>query len=258
MDELIIEEKRYISSKQAAKVTGYAKDYIGQLCREGRVPARLVGRSWYVLEAAIQDHRFGSAAVEPEAKAPKEAEIAAPLSSNMQAPRYIAEDVLPSLPDLEEPPVTPESPIQETEEQEGGLHDSWNAWFDRAEEPETVVPKEVQVVKAEEPEVIEQDTAEVNVPVRAIHHSLYQPTEAEVLPRIVKHYSISSGEEESYPIQEIREKPRKSLVGAVQLAGVMVAAASVVIAIMGTGYLDSYILTNRSISFVSGVILYDK
>ena len=58
MDEILIEEKKYISSKQAAKITGYAKDYIGQLCREGRVPARLVGRSWYVLEAAIHDHRF--------------------------------------------------------------------------------------------------------------------------------------------------------------------------------------------------------
>ncbi|MHB1163603.1 MAG: hypothetical protein ACYCZZ_03760, partial [Minisyncoccota bacterium] len=60
MDELLIEGKKYISSKQAAKITGYAKDYIGQLCREGRVSARLVGRSWYVLEAAIQDHRFGA------------------------------------------------------------------------------------------------------------------------------------------------------------------------------------------------------
>ena len=60
MDEILIEEKKYVSSKRAAKMTGYAKDYIGQLCREGRVPARLVGRSWYVLETAIQDHRFGT------------------------------------------------------------------------------------------------------------------------------------------------------------------------------------------------------
>lgn len=37
MDELIIGEKTYLSSKRAAKITGYAKDYVGQLCREGRV-----------------------------------------------------------------------------------------------------------------------------------------------------------------------------------------------------------------------------
>ena len=72
MDEILIEEKRYISSKRAAKITGYAKDYIGQLCREGRVPARLVGRSWYVLETAIQDHRFGNQEVElPVPESPK-------------------------------------------------------------------------------------------------------------------------------------------------------------------------------------------
>ncbi len=60
MDELTLEGKKYLSSKRAAKITGYAKDYIGQLCREGRVTARLVGRGWYVLEDSIREHRFGN------------------------------------------------------------------------------------------------------------------------------------------------------------------------------------------------------
>jgi hypothetical protein len=51
MDELTLDDKAYLSSKRAAQVTGYAKDYVGQLCREGRVEARLVGRNWYVLES---------------------------------------------------------------------------------------------------------------------------------------------------------------------------------------------------------------
>ncbi len=59
MEELVIGDTKYISSKRAAEITGYAKDYVGQLCREGRVEARLVGRSWYVREASIRDHRFG-------------------------------------------------------------------------------------------------------------------------------------------------------------------------------------------------------
>jgi|CXWL01.1.fsa_nt_gi hypothetical protein len=59
MDELTLDNKIYISSKKAAAITGYAKDYVGQLCREGRVAARLVGRSWYVLEESIKSHRFG-------------------------------------------------------------------------------------------------------------------------------------------------------------------------------------------------------
>ena len=59
MNELIIQGKKYISSKHAAELTGYAKDYIGQLCREGYVEATMVGRSWYVLETSIMAHRFG-------------------------------------------------------------------------------------------------------------------------------------------------------------------------------------------------------
>ena len=59
MDEIRIGEKTYISSKRAAEVTGYAKDYVGQLCREGHVEAKMVGRSWYVFEPSIREHRFG-------------------------------------------------------------------------------------------------------------------------------------------------------------------------------------------------------
>ncbi len=65
MDEITLDDKKYVSSKQAAKLTGYAKDYVGQLCREGRVQARLVGRSWYVLESSIKDHRFGTQQAHP-------------------------------------------------------------------------------------------------------------------------------------------------------------------------------------------------
>lgn len=59
MDELTLDGETYVSTKRAAKITGYAKDYVGQLCREGRVNARLVGRNWYVLESSIKEHRFG-------------------------------------------------------------------------------------------------------------------------------------------------------------------------------------------------------
>ncbi len=48
MDELIIGGKQYISSRRAAEITGYAKDYIGQLCRGKRIEGKLVGRNWYV------------------------------------------------------------------------------------------------------------------------------------------------------------------------------------------------------------------
>lgn len=56
MEELEIQGKKYISSKRASEITGYAKDYVGQLARGGKVPAQRVGRSWYVDESAIREH----------------------------------------------------------------------------------------------------------------------------------------------------------------------------------------------------------
>lgn len=57
MEELTIGGKQYISSRRAAKLSGYAKDYIGQLCRGGVLPATMVGRSWYIEEDALKEHR---------------------------------------------------------------------------------------------------------------------------------------------------------------------------------------------------------
>lgn len=59
MDEITLEGKVYISSKRAAELTGYAKDYIGQLARSKKITATRVGRAWYVLQADIQQHASG-------------------------------------------------------------------------------------------------------------------------------------------------------------------------------------------------------
>lgn len=59
MNELYFKGEKYISSRRAAQLTGYTKDYVGQLCRGGKVEARLVGRNWYVHEASITEHKKG-------------------------------------------------------------------------------------------------------------------------------------------------------------------------------------------------------
>jgi hypothetical protein len=56
MDELDIKGKRYISSKRASQMTGYAKDYIGQLAREGKILGTRVGRAWYLDEESLLVH----------------------------------------------------------------------------------------------------------------------------------------------------------------------------------------------------------
>jgi hypothetical protein len=51
---------RYIKATDAAALTGYATDYIGQLCRGKKVSAERVGRAWYVSEREIVGHKKGT------------------------------------------------------------------------------------------------------------------------------------------------------------------------------------------------------
>ena len=56
-DELILDDVKYISVKRAAEITQYSRDYIGQLCREGKILANRIGRNWYVAEKSIIRHK---------------------------------------------------------------------------------------------------------------------------------------------------------------------------------------------------------
>ena len=56
IEDIFFDGKRYIPVSTASKNTGYAKDYIGQLCRLGKVDSRRVGRVWYVSQESINDY----------------------------------------------------------------------------------------------------------------------------------------------------------------------------------------------------------
>lgn len=47
-DEIYIEGVTYLSSKRAARSSGYTQDYIGQLARGGLIDARRIGNLWYI------------------------------------------------------------------------------------------------------------------------------------------------------------------------------------------------------------------
>ncbi len=49
--------KEYISAAEGVKATGYHQDYIGQLARGGKIPARQVGARWYVSRTALIEHK---------------------------------------------------------------------------------------------------------------------------------------------------------------------------------------------------------
>ncbi len=56
MNTVVIDGVTYTKAGTLAKQFRYTTDYIGQLCRAGKVDAQLVGRSWYVSEDSLMDH----------------------------------------------------------------------------------------------------------------------------------------------------------------------------------------------------------
>ncbi|MAF59775.1 hypothetical protein CL631_02945 [bacterium] len=62
-DSSFVEEGvKYVSSKVAAEITGYAQDYIGQLARNGKIKAKQVGRQWYVAQNELVWHQESASA----------------------------------------------------------------------------------------------------------------------------------------------------------------------------------------------------
>ncbi len=57
MEVISIDGIEYIRAAQLAKRFKYTSDYIGQLCRAGKVDAKLVGRTWYVNPETLEGHQ---------------------------------------------------------------------------------------------------------------------------------------------------------------------------------------------------------
>jgi hypothetical protein len=148
MNEITIGDKVYISAKRAAEITGYARDYVGQLCREGHIDAKMVGRSWYVYEPSIRAHRFGPEtvsapeAVEPLVIEPTQPEVPEEVA---ETPKYTSEvpDLLPEL-----TPVTLEELLPPAEETLTDMQTAWREWFDQKQ-------KVLEVPEIETPEIID-------------------------------------------------------------------------------------------------------
>lgn len=194
MDEITIGDKTYISSKQAAKITGYAKDYVGQLCREGRVEARLVGRNWYVLDSAIKEHRFGKEdEVEEVIQQP---EPVTDRVSTWQKPQYVAETPV-LVPEFSaKVPETIGSPAI------ADMQSAWREWFDEKKLPQAALPDGSEDFKDEYLPVIVPETSSepiLEVPDAPIPNH----DEMVVISRIRQSEpEIADATEEAEPIEE--------------------------------------------------------
>lgn len=61
---VIFQGKKYISSKRASKVSDYSSDYIGQLCRAGKLDGKMFGHTWFITEESLIAHQAISASAE--------------------------------------------------------------------------------------------------------------------------------------------------------------------------------------------------
>lgn len=145
MDRITLGEKTFVKANKIAIDLGYTADYIGQLCRSGKVNAQLVGRTWYVEESSIKEHkksryRSVKALAQKEirqqvAKAPEgevvavrrldsqEPKFAQHRHSTIVTPRYVMDDA-ELLPTLQEKAPAALSPQQKRGNLKVGLADA--------------------------------------------------------------------------------------------------------------------------------------
>lgn len=294
MDELIIGDQTYLSSKRAAKITGYAKDYIGQLCREGRVTAKLVGRSWYVLESSIRDHRFGDASVAvtaPTVKAPSPSAVPAsePVSRTWDAPRYeaVTHDTLPPINrldrDIKASITTSEYQLPAPDTVPQDMNAAWQAWFNRVgdikgdvssqiHETESSTAESVEPLHSVETESVPESEESTHTPIEdpEVHipiHAIYQPelrvpesrevappqqmSENRPTPEIPRHGERVPSEERAYGVH-------RTVIRLVYFICFFTSIFLITVAIIGSGYVDSYVISSVQAPNITGISIYNS
>lgn len=281
MDELTIGDKIYISSKKAAEITGYAKDYVGQLCREGRVEATLVGRSWYVLESSIREHRFGKEEKESILE-DLESETASPGSVS-----YVSEvpQMLPELTEREEIVKEPEERQVKVESSSGengvaNMQSVWKEWFERrsgeveVREPEQNLVKPIYTPVEEVKEELEYQNQEEEYqkepepePVPIVRSKpVYQPTTYayDIVPKTAPMRHEEPREERYYHEEPIRstegikkarrneEKGEPSSFSPVLLRAVFIGIAILVVSltVIASGFVSRANIQNSVLSSI--------
>lgn len=292
MNELTIGDKVYISSKRAAEITGYAKDYVGQLCREGHVEAKMVGRSWYVLETSIKAHRFGAdlenkvpeAILEPESVVEDALLNVTPEQTTWKAATYVAEapEKLPEL--IPSATVEAEETVPASETL-SDMQSAWQEWFSKKQElrletPEVIDAREEaegalpqQEVKSgsfeEHVSAHEENVPEVDEPVQeVIVHRIQSTPEAEQMSEeeipVSIHKVASSVAKPLYESKNaaVRREPREVSQVSGSKSGSLIRVflwvlivITIGITLLSTGMLDNYLLSssdNTVVKYLTG------
>lgn len=232
MDEVTIDDRKYVSSKQAAKITGYAKDYVGQLCREGRIPSRLIGRSWYVLESAIQDHRFGKTEeVESKEENHTEESVWQSRRSTWEPAKYHPEE-------WRIPLISRSNEINEPSEKIEEINDK----EEKSLKEETSRVEKISVPIKKEPERLEEGAENPFVDI------IPRYPEAPVLHGNPAH---SRRANQGGAVGGVL----KNLVGSIFLS---VALVAILIAVAGSGFMDDFAISHTRFSWIYGIDVSNK
>ncbi|MAZ67404.1 hypothetical protein CL652_01385 [bacterium] len=73
MSDVIVGGEKLVSTSRAAELSGYSKDYVGQLCRGGKLECRRISGHWYVDEASLQQYKQGDPQAQKETERAKTA-----------------------------------------------------------------------------------------------------------------------------------------------------------------------------------------
>jgi hypothetical protein len=57
MNTVVVDGVTYTKAKEVSKKYHYTTDYLGQLCRAGKIDCQLVGRAWYINTESVQGHK---------------------------------------------------------------------------------------------------------------------------------------------------------------------------------------------------------
>jgi|CXWL01.1.fsa_nt_gi hypothetical protein len=290
MNELIIDGKRYLSSKAAAEITGYAKDYVGQLCREGHVEAKMVGRSWYVLETAIQAHRFGTATT----GLPEDTHVAMevvpkedPYLPSMWVPSVYKHEVVDTIPEVQrkEEALTDTRQENSSKETLSDMQEAWKEWFSKKqtntyiESPEVIEHRQVEHDLDTIQETLMEDIEEKTVPVaeeeeitRVPLHRIEEREEAQEVP-VTKVLQGSGPEKRSFIreekalVEDIRVSIASNKVSGISslvVNAVLFGVCGIVVGVMliGSGYGGNYLHWNSTVSsilnFIEGERVYSR
>jgi hypothetical protein len=268
MDELTLDNKIYLSSRQAAKVTGYAKDYVGQLCREGRVAARLVGRNWYVLESSILEHRFGAERTE---ESPVAASAAVP--SPWEAPVYTSEPVhmVPEMVAKPAPEPIPDplpTPIAVSAPHEvlADMQSAWQEWFESQKEEEKLLPDASEMLLEAPPAVVVHEKMVTEptpeTPERPIHIERItdapRANQSESVPvtrsYVRPHIQVATSRQQNSRYRGV-EKTKRTVRSTTLLrtALLSIAGLAIVVTVIGSGAADAY-LTGKMAAPITNII----